>query len=421
MKVLFVNDNEPSTNIGCRATAHSFRKIISDNGFKLESQIYIDELRQGIPHGAINNKSQLTLGLSRLDDINYSHTQIKPKAIYKNINKLLSPTPTDGREIKQLAERWGLEILPKKHKSALKRSDIMVVNGEGSFYKNRSHARMMLYYAYLATRLPDTKCIFSNLTISLDKRFISSGLKSMALFVLPKVDKVIFREPHSYAEYTSQISKDNCTLAADVAFASEKERYQKLTQDSLFQLLDFWNNINPTTQSIGEFVCIGGNSIYPVSETASPPTDQYIELINEFETSYSIIIVPSKEADEEYLRDVAEETSTPMVSSKNSLGLLRRLLGEASVYIGGRYHPAVFALSGGTPIICFSTKQNKNKGLIEHSGINSKVYDAYRFADYKCDIRDLANGLGDEYPNKQLDERVTELGKLAYKNCPPTV
>ena len=418
MNILFINDNEPSSNIGCRATAHGFRKISFNSRYKISNQIYIDELREGITPGDVNTKTQMAFVLSRLGNISQLPSELNISSIYRSADKLYSLTPTNKQEIQRLTNQWGLEILPKNHRSLIKQSDIVLINGEGSFYKDRTHARMMLYYAYLASRLPNTKCVLSNLTLSFDNEFINPGLKSMATFVLPQLDEVIFREPHSYAEYTNHFSGKNCTLAADVAFASDNDRYDNLPIKTLFQLLEFWNDRAPKNQSLGEFVCIGGNSLYPVNDTASPPVDQYVELIKEMQKSYSIILVPSKESDELYMRYVAQKASVPMVSSKNSLSLLRRLLSEASVYIGGRYHPAVFALSGETPIICFSTKQNKNEGLIEHSGIDSKVFDAYRFSDYKYEISQLAGDLTNKYPNNQFKMRISELENLAYKNYP---
>ena len=420
MRVLLVNDNEPSTNIGCRETAHGFRKIISEKGHDIENQIYIDELRKGISGELIDRKDRIKNASSRIDVGVPTIDQIKPKSVYRSMGKLLSGTPTNAREIKKIGDEYGVKILPEDHKSSLEKSDLVLVNGEGAFYKNRTHARLMLYYAYVATKLDSTKTVVSNLTLSFDDIFISPELRSMATFVLPLVDEVIFREPYSYSEYTNKTSETNCTLGADVAFANRSKNLQSLPQEELFSFLDFWNDKQPSIKSTEEYVCMGGNSIYTVSDTAKAPASQYGELIDEIKESYSVILVPSKEADEKYLREVAERNSVPMVSSKNSLGLLRGLLSNASAYVGGRYHPAVFALSERTPIICFSTKQNKNKGLLEHAGFDINVYDAYNFQEHKEQIKGNLDKLTAEFPNRKFDEQVNKLERLARKNCPKT-
>ncbi len=52
------------------------------------------------------------------------------------------------------------------------------------------------------------------------------------------------------------------------------------------------------------------------------------------------------------------------------------ILGNADAYIGGRWHPSIFALRGGTPILPLSAKTFKMQALSEMAGLSVPPFDA---------------------------------------------
>ena len=52
------------------------------------------------------------------------------------------------------------------------------------------------------------------------------------------------------------------------------------------------------------------------------------------------------------------------------------ILGNADAYIGGRWHPSIFALRGGTPLVALSSQTFKMRALAGMTGSPSATFDA---------------------------------------------
>jgi polysaccharide pyruvyl transferase WcaK-like protein len=68
---------------------------------------------------------------------------------------------------------------------------------------------------------------------------------------------------------------------------------------------------------------------------------------------------------DDFLLDVGKETNTSVIPLNTPLLAAAKILGNASVYISGRYHPAIMSSLGGTPCVFMSSNSHKTKSLQE--------------------------------------------------------
>ena len=90
--------------------------------------------------------------------------------------------------------------------------------------------------------------------------------------------------------------------------------------------------------------------------------------------------------DQPVFRPIAKELDLPLVGLTIPVQQAVDILGNAEVYIGGRWHPSIFALRGGTPIIPMSSKTFKMQALVNMSGLSSCAFDALNLEEAKDSI-----------------------------------
>ena len=66
-----------------------------------------------------------------------------------------------------------------------------------------------------------------------------------------------------------------------------------------------------------------------------------------------------------FLREVGKRTKTDIISIDTPILAAGKILADASLYISGRYHPAILASMGGTPCVFMSSNSHKTKSLQE--------------------------------------------------------
>ena len=83
-------------------------------------------------------------------------------------------------------------------------------------------------------------------------------------------------------------------------------------------------------------------------------------------------------------RALARRYSLPLVGVRTPVQQAVDILGHADAYIGGRWHPSIFALRGGTPLVALSSQTFKMGALTGMPGASPRTFDAldpYRDAD----------------------------------------
>ena len=96
-------------------------------------------------------------------------------------------------------------------------------------------------------------------------------------------------------------------------------------------------------------------------------------LIQDLKSCYSgqVVLTVSAVRDEWFLRKVAMEQDLPVVGLRTPVQQAVDIVGNAEAYVGGRWHPSIFALSGGTPVVALSAKTFKMQALMQMCGLHS--------------------------------------------------
>jgi hypothetical protein len=254
---------------------------------------------------------------------------------------------------------------------AIGKADIVIIHGDGAMTGNGVIPRTMLFLAYLAKKHLATPVIIVNHTVDLEH----PGLLRMAREVYPLFDDVVFRDPISVEKYKAICGG---RYSADAAFLFEpapRDTWIPLARRPTY--FDVWPDTAGLDPS-APYLCVGGSSILGTIGDLAGVTAGYRRLIEHLSTIYpgQIVLTVSDLVDEPVFRDLATHFHTPLIGLHTPVQQVVDVLGNADAYIGGRWHPSIFALRGGTPIVPLSAKTNKMEALAGMVGISPPLPDA---------------------------------------------
>lgn len=376
MKVLFINDSTSNPNWGDRAAAIALKIMISESDGNIIKTISEDELinssfqdtpdeyKQNIP--LHNTKETLKLFIPPL------LLKIREKFItYRN------------RHISEdiIPERWQdfephLNLLFTNKRlysdllNAIDDSDVIVIHGDGCMTGNGRIPRAELFLTYIAKKHFDKPVIIVNHTADFDH----PELHKIAQKIYPLFDDVVFRDSISVGRCQTfcngRYAPDSAFLFEPISFHDWLPVAQRPTY------FDVW----PDTAQFDPakpYICIGGSSIYPYIEQFDP-INGFSALINHIITIYSgqIVLTMSDDNDRKIFRPIAKWFNLPLIGVPIPVQQAVDIIGNAEAYIGGRWHPSIFALRGGTPIIPISSITFKMQALTQMSGLTSPIFDA---------------------------------------------
>ncbi len=424
MKVFFVGDTSNRLNWGCRATTGMLRRMIgryaeisatvdvSHPAAKPASQIISREIKGGRPArwsaGLKSSSHPFTVGLGR------RITQASPKMLERYPWLL-------GYAVSQDFEKLADEIYQRKVFPAIAQafsmSDAVVINGEGSFLKNRVQARIKFLLAYTAETRFNKPCAIVN--HSADVR--NPLLHEIAAKVYPVVSDILFREPFSLRETGPLAGDTRMGFAADTVFA-----YQPLTRDlfvSVASRPDYFSIFPEYAAPFDPaqpYICVGGSAaFYAERNEGFDARMAFASLCRGLQKLAPVVLTASSKPDDEILRPVARELNLPFFGLRTPVQQAVDLLGNAALYVGGRWHPAIMALTGGTPTVSLSSNTDyKASGLLELMGLDQKpvsVFDLGAHEDFL--VRLAADYLksGDSL-RQQLLYRAAQMSLSAYDN-----
>ena len=375
MRVLFINDSTSALNWGDRAAAVSLREMIAAVGGCITHSISENELldtrfggpptlAEGIPEG------------SRKETVK----QFVPPILLR-LRRKLRPHCDCSPTRRFIPERWeGFEesaraVIRKgvwpTLLEALQHVDVVVIHGDGSMVGNDIHPRSLLFLSYLIKEHFDTPVIIVNHTVDLDH----PDLRKMAEHVYPLFDDVVFRDPVSVERCKALC---NGRFSPDTAFWFEPARSEMWAPIAgRLTYFDVWPDearFDPSEP----FVCIGGSSLLRFVKKPASIVAGYTSLIEHVGSRYPgrIVLTVSDLNDQAVFRPIAERLKLPLVSLTTPVQQAVDILGNADAYIGGRWHPGIFALRGGTPIVPLSARTFKMQALTDLAGLSSATFDA---------------------------------------------
>ncbi|AEN06203.1 polysaccharide pyruvyl transferase family protein [Halolamina sp.] len=430
-QVYFVNDTTTSSNWGCRGTTRALRGLVESTDATIAETAYLDDLHRndrlltrvpGVTDWMARVPGELTGARERsLKAIRFA-TGLDRREAWKRYESLTSrwdPVPLTVDEYAAAADRVVEGELMTDHRDAIRACDAVVINGEGSIYDRRRKGRVLLFLAYLAVERLDTPCVLVNHTADVSDPVVREAAET----VYPLLDDVVFREPRSAAACAPFLPGDaDDYLGADAAFLYRpiddadawtrvvgREGYHSVWPDSAA-------GFDPTEP----YVCVGGSSIYNRPDRPQyDPVPAFESLVRRIEREVApVVLTASCGTDARIMRPVAERSDRPLIGPRTPVTQAIDVLGNAAAYVGGRWHPSVYAATGGTPVVTLTANTYKTAGIVEHLELDAPTFDALSLHEEVNSIVDLVSEYvdrGDELRGR-LDSRVEELTSLAARN-----
>ncbi|MEM4780534.1 MAG: polysaccharide pyruvyl transferase family protein [Halalkalicoccus sp.] len=433
MRVFFVNDTTTSSNWGCRGTTRALRAMVEERA-EITETLYLERMDDPRRLGeAVFEPASFP---ARLSKFAFQRAGLRDDAL-----RALRAIPFSGRReaykrYESLTGRW--DDLPvafseypaaadavergeifEPERAAIEGSDVVLINGEGSIYDRQRKGRMMFFLAYLATERFDTPYLLVNHTADLH----DPVTRDLAANVYPLCEDVVFREPYSARAAATHLDgpvEDH--LGADAAFTYEpvadRERWAAVVgREGYFDVYpDSARGFDPAEP----YVCVGGSSIFDRPDRPEyDPEPAYEELCSRLESEIApVVLTASCESDAELFRPLAAREGYPLIGPHTPVRQAIDVLGQAEVYVSGRWHPSIYALTGGTPIVTLTANTYKTAGLVEHVGLNAPTFDALSLDGEVDGIVELASSYVEEGEDlrERLRGRSEELAERAERN-----
>lgn len=423
-KVYFVNDTSDAPNWGCRATTNALKKMVVKSGYEISHTLYLSSMQtevQYIPNKKLrlvesysNSIAQsIPRGRSAIQYLNHRFIQ----SSWNTISGKKDIVPTCFAEFEPFAQQVFAGEIFRTESLCLKECDLVVINGEGSIYDQQRKGRMMLFIAYLAKKYFNKPCILVNHTADVHDPIMFE----MASYVYPLLDDVIFREPLSSEACSDFLKKENSLLAADAAFT-----YRPISDSSWLSVVgregyfSIWPDSAVGFDPKKPYICVGGSSIYLRPDRPSyDSVPGFIKLCKRLQEQIAPVVLTAPcQTDEKIFRPIAKELNLPLIALSTPTQQAVDILGNASVYISGRWHPSILALTGGTPIVTLTANTYKTQALIEQIELNAPTFNALKLHEEIEGIVKLThfyikegNGL-----RERIRQRSAKLSELAWEN-----
>jgi polysaccharide pyruvyl transferase WcaK-like protein len=378
MNVLFINDSTSNANWGDRAAAISLRKMITESGGNIIEAISEEELgcssflnKSGIDEGGLHTHKYVFKETLKL---------FIPPLFLKIRQKLLSnANPLASDDI--IPKKWEefdphfKYVISNKHVysdllNAVEKSDLLVIHGDGCMTGCGRIPRTELFLTYIAKKHFGKPVIIVNHTAD----FSNQVLNKIAQEVYPLFDDVVYRDTIS-VERNRNLCKGR--FAPDSAYYFKPiSKADWLTVAQRFTYFDVW----PDTahfKPAEPYICIGGSGIYYYNRNYDAVLG-FSLLVEHIRSIYpgQIVLTVSDLRDKDIFRPIAKHFNLPLIALTTPVQQSVDIIGNAEAYIGGRWHPSIFALRGGTPIIPISTNTFMMQALAEMSSSSPVAFDA---------------------------------------------
>jgi hypothetical protein len=375
VKVVFVNDSTSNANWGDRAAAISLMAMVERVGGEIVHVVTEQDLKDTTfrGRGVHPSPAEADLKRGRLRSfvppilLEIRRRRMRPVATSRGglIPRTWAEFESSAAAVLGPRDPWP-ELL-----DAIRGCDVVAIHGDGGMVGNGVLPRTVLFLTYLAKQHLHKPVIMVNHTADFDH----ADLRASAERVYPTFDDVVFRDA---------VSVERCAAFCAGRFAPDSAfTFRPLDRDAWLPVagratfFDVW----PETALFDParpYVCVGGSSILGGDRDAGAIAGQFALLVRHLQSVYAgqIVLTVSDIVDEPVMRPLAEGLGLPLIAVRTSVQQAVDIVGNADAYIGGRWHPSIFALRGGAPIIALSSKTFKMRALAEAAGLSSSVFDA---------------------------------------------
>ncbi len=237
--------------------------------------------------------------------------------------------------------KLGAHLLMRNWQSALENADLIVVNGEGTLHPQPQTAAWL---SIIDRIIESRKCPVWVVNCSIDLG--DGSMNALVDKILSKVDRLVVREPVSF-----RFAIDRCwnaELGADCAF---------LAQPTNSETVDLWLSEHGVD---GPYAVLTGSA--NAGSWAIENVKLWIDALRQ--RDLAIVFAASTPTDHRLYERL--DLDCPLFSSKDfAHHELIALINRASIHLGGRFHPTIFAAKAGTPFVCIDGNTQKTAGLVE--------------------------------------------------------
>ncbi len=429
--VYFVNDTTTSSNWGCRGTTRALRSLVETTDATITRTAYLDDLHRnerllarlpGVTDWMARVAADVTGTRERtLRAIRLLTGEDRPGAWkrYESMTSRWDDVPLTVDEYDDAARRVLDGELLTEHRDAIDACDVVVINGEGSIYDRRRKGRILLFIAYLAVEHMDTECVLVNHTADVSDPIV----REAAATVYPLLDDVVFREPRSARACEAFRPGDAVDhLGADAAFrlgpVGDHDAWRRVVGREDYY--GVWPDSAAGFDPADPYVCVGGSSIYRRPDRpAYDPAPAFESLCRRLhQTVAPVVLTASCSTDAGIMRPVAAELGLPLIGPRTPVTQAIDVLGNSDVYVGGRWHPSIYAATGGTPIVTLTANTHKTAGIVEHLELDAPTFDALSLHAEVDGIVDLVTEYIEEGEplRERIVDRAAELERAAMRN-----
>lgn len=362
-KLLLVDDNRDTKNLGCRSTSISLHwslkkyfKIFSvinkkevDNPFAIGTMITEGSLNQKII-GKIGNRFQKIEPLLKLIGIKKDFIEINMNRTMNNFFKWKNKYNFLNTIYSKISE-----------------AELIVINGEGSMIFTSPPRRDLLFQLFIINIAHKLKkpIFYVNAMIS-DCPFTGRNrqLFELSIKTLKKCKLVSVRDPISYNIVKDKLN--NIDFTPDALFT-----WFNLIRTPMFKLPSNTDILIPFPEyenAFGcldftkPFICLGGSSIIPKLDKYKV-IKSYTKLIEALKFLRMPIYIIESCGGDMLLREVSQKTKIPIIHVETNIIAITSILSISSLFISGRYHPSIMASLGGTPCIFLKSNSHKTRSL----------------------------------------------------------
>ena len=274
-------------------------------------------------------------------------------------------------------------------KIMLEWADDIIINGEGNIVNGiiangtyRQGARYILFMAYLAKEVFGKKVSLVNHTV--DPK--NADAEEMIRLVYPMLDHISVREQMSLKELVRIGYKGPVEFHADALFSCNPDPGW-VPDESLSSRINFSE----------PYICLGDSSgfLSQASHVKWSVEDVMGRLVDGLrKICPQVILIDGFAGSHDQINDLIRKRKIPRLNLHNcSYEDLIQVLGEASLFLSGRWHASIMAALSGTPFLLWGSDSHKTFALNKMYDSEFNFYDVQTLPIHIDDLLENANDI----------------------------
>ncbi len=267
----------------------------------------------------------------------------------------------------------------------LRECDVVFLNGENFIRPETRKGRMLLFLAYITKTVFNKPCVLSNLSVDMDE----PKLAEIVHEVLPLLDQVHFREATSAESCSPLLAADRWQLIPDVAWAMPAKPLAEWcdlakSPGHFSARPDSAEGFNPEQP----YITVCASSVFSLDQYKNvDKTSAFIELCQRLQDEFGQVVLSAPcEPDVKIMRKVQAALELPLLGINLPVRKAIDVIGNAAVHVGGRWHPGIFAATGGTPTVALSANTHKINSLMQQLQLDAPVFDVLKLENHIDEI-----------------------------------